>query len=414
MGTKRVGASVAQARLPRGAVRFIAAQSTSNACSVMELLTLSWLVLSPDELHLTPFHFTVLVAGQFLPVALVGPHYGRLAARIAPTRMWVWCLGAEACVSAVLGATLLAGAALPFWILVVYAALLGTLQAVEVPSRQTSLMTFLGEAFARGYALFASTSRMLSALAPLLAGLLLATVPIGVVFVVNGASFAVIFVVVTRDIAAGVDAPVPTTSDTPSPQVSIARWRPLLLLAFVLAAVGNQFPVTNVLALERLSHDNSFAFGLVSAALAAGAVLGPQLSRRAWGRADQATVAVAVTFGILEVTMGLVDSIVMYSLLAFCVGLAMSAFMVLAVTTVKERANAAERPGIMGWFGVVTIGLVPLGTLLTGLLATYGSTLTLTLTVPGVCCVLAGVGYAIYLRQGQAKQDVVPQEGASS
>ncbi|WBB80240.1 MFS transporter [Micromonospora sp. WMMD882] len=404
------GAPPGRTPLPRGAVSFIVAQSASNACSVMEMFTLSWLVLSADQLHLTPFSFALIVAGHFLPVVLLGPLYGRIARRIPPIRLWRWCLAGEATLTTVLGVSLLAGADPAFGVFVVYAVALGTMQALEVPSRQSMLMSFLQDAFARGYALFTSTSRALSALAPLLAGLLLANVDVGVVFVVNGVSFAAILLVVLRNVAPAT-APRPDGSRQPGPRASIRAWRPLLLLAFALAAIGNQFPVTNILALDHLSHDGSVAFGVVSAALAVGMVAGPLIAQRAERFAAEATALVAVTFGVFEIAMGFFGPIVSYCLLAFGAGLALSSFMVLSVTTIKKQADPADQPGIMGWFGVATIGLVPAGTLLVGWLARYGDQATL--MAPGGLCVVAGLSYLVHVRRQGAERPAV-REGAST
>jgi hypothetical protein len=155
--------------------------------------------------------------------------------------------------------------------------------------------------------------------------------------------------------------------------------------------------VTNVLALGHLSSSGSIAFGVVSAAVAAGATAGPLISQRAEKHSSAAVVGAAVVFGILEIAMGFYGPIAVYCLAGFGAGLAFSSFMLLSVTSIKQQAEPGDRPAILGWFSMVTIGLVPAGTLLAGWLARFGDATTL--TVPGVLCILAGSVYFLHVRR---------------
>ncbi|WP_323806078.1 MFS transporter [Streptomyces sp. MB09-01] len=373
--------------LPRGTVSFIAAQSLSNGFTAIEILALSWLTLAPQQMGLPPHYFAAITGALFLPFLVVGPLYGRIAARWGANFLWRTCLVGEAAACSLFGAAILLFGMPDYLVVVLYALSIGALQAIEVPSRQTSLMNHLEDSFATGYAAFTATSRGISAVAPLAGGALIALLPIGSVFLVNAASFGLVFFVALKffdpEVAEAAGGKAGGGAGGPSPSAILF---PVLVMGFCIGALGYQFPVTNLLSLDRLSVTGSMAFGVISAAVAVGGILGPWLGAKLSGA--RSLCAVVAIFGACELLMGASDQLVVYCAFALVCGAAYSSFTVASMGFVRSTTSGNDRARWVGMLSTVTIGCVPVGTLLVGGLAVIGSEMTLML--PAALCMAAG------------------------
>ncbi|WP_327419214.1 MFS transporter [Streptomyces sp. NBC_01233] len=373
--------------LPRGTVSFIAAQSLSNGFTAIEILALSWLTLSPQQMDLPPHYFAAITGALFLPFLVVGPLYGRIAARWGANFLWRTCLLGEAAACSLFGAAILLFGMPDYLIVVLYAIFIGVLQAIEVPSRQTSLMNHLEDSFSTGYAAFTATSRGISTVAPLAGGALIAILPTGSVFLVNAASFGLVFFVALKffDPAVAEAAGSKPEGDAGSPPLGATLF-PVLAMGFCIGALGYQFPVTNLLSLDRLSVTGSMDFGVISAAVAVGGILGPWLGAKLSGA--RSLCAIVACFGAFELLMGVSDQLAVYCAFAFACGAAYSSFTVASMGYLRSATSGNDRARWVGMLSTVTIGCVPVGTLLVGGLAVIGSEMTLIL--PAVLCMAAG------------------------
>lgn len=165
---------------------FFVGQLVSLIGTWMQIIAQSWLVFrltqSPFLLGLAGF------AGQ-VPMFAIGPFMGAVADRF-PRRRILIATSLVSCVLAILMGTLTVTGRIEIWHVFALAALLGTVNALDAPTRQSFLLemverTDLPSAIALNSSVF-NAARMVG---PALGGLLVAAVGEGWCFVGNGISY---------------------------------------------------------------------------------------------------------------------------------------------------------------------------------------------------------------------------------
>ena len=177
--------------------RYISGQAISLVGTWMQMAAQSWLVLT-----LTGSATTLgdRVALQTLPVLLLGPYGGVIADRVDKRRLMVMLQAAMGVQALVLGVLTVTGA-VELWEIGVLALLLGLNNAFENPARQSFMLEMVGpENLRNAVSLNSVLVNVARTIGPAVAGILIATVGIGVCFLVNAASFvAVIASLMTLD-----------------------------------------------------------------------------------------------------------------------------------------------------------------------------------------------------------------------
>lgn len=376
--------------LPASFWTYVVGQTISNGGTAMDLVALSWVVLSPAYLHKGPAAFAAVAAAEFLPFVLVSPLVSRLVTRFPPRRLLLACELGEAVTAALLAVAAAAGV-ISYGVVVGYAVLIGLLQSIEVPARQLVLMAIVPDDFQRGYAYFSTASRCMSITAPLLAGVLIRFADVSVVFAINAGSFLFVFALLLR---------VKILSPEKKPEADRARpdtrwWIPLVGLTFLVGAIGYQFPVTNLLFSVHRFDFGSVGFGAFGSAVAAGSVVGSLIASRVSARRGTFAVA-ALTFGVAEAIAGIVSTAAVFVLLLAVIGAAVGIYTVSAVAFINREADTPERGRVLVYYNAALIGCVPVGTLIVGLIfASLG--LSATLALPGL--VICGAALAILAQQ---------------
>jgi len=255
-----------------------------------------WLVLELS--HNSPGALGVVSALQFLPVLLLTLWGGKLADRYDKRRLLIIANAAFA-VTAIVFAVLVASGVIVLWHVFLFAGLLGITNAVETPVRQAFVselveMPLLPNALALSAATF-NTARIAG---PALAGIALALLNTGPVFLVATALAIAPVFSYGRMSSADLNRSAPQAKKDARILDGLGYvWRrPDLLLPICLMAaigmIGFNFPVT-LAALAKINfHAGPSSFGLLTTALAVGA-LGGALA----GSARRARPGVYVVLG---------------------------------------------------------------------------------------------------------------------
>src|SRR5882757_287052 len=177
--------------------RYVSGQSVSLVGTWMQMIAQSWLVLTLTHSSIA---LGAIVAVQALPVLVLGPYGGVVADRVDKRRLMValqTLMGVQALVLGVLTIT----GAIRFWEICVLAALLGLNNGFEDPSRQSFILELVGpELLRNAVSLNSVLVNVARAVGPAVAGVLIATVGIGVCFLLNSVSFvAVVLSLFTMD-----------------------------------------------------------------------------------------------------------------------------------------------------------------------------------------------------------------------
>jgi len=386
---------------------FATGQVVSLIGTWMAFLALDWLVLelSGDS----GVALGLVTACQFAPMLVLTLYAGVLADRYDKRRLLVIANSTAAALSLGLGALVLSGG-VALWHVFVFAACLGATSALEIPTRQSFVSEMVSPAdLPNALSMQSAGFNLARILGPALAGLLIAVGGTGPAFLVNGVSYlATVLALLGMNARALHPPPRPERAPRLLDGLRyVGRRLDLLMpvvLVLVIGMVGFNFPITLALLSKSTYGTGPGAFGVLSAALAVGALLGALASARRTGRPGAVVLlAAAASFGVLEVLVGLAPSYLLTALLLVPTGAASIYF----AQTANQRVQLGTEPGVRGRvlavYIFVFLGSTPLGAPLIGWVAEELGPRAAVVTGGVVSLLAAGVAALIRQRRGRRR-----------
>ncbi|MGB3329429.1 MAG: MFS transporter, partial [Thermomicrobiales bacterium] len=382
---------------------FFSGQLVSITGTWMERLAQSWLVLT---LTSSAFALGFVPVAQFLPTIIFTLAGGVLADRMPKRRLMLWTQSLSAILSFLLAALVLADA-IALWHIYLFAFLLGTLNAIDAPARQSFVTELVGTRdTVQAVSLNAAAINTGRIVGPALAGGVLATVGAGWCFAVNGLSFLVVVATLLkmdpRQLYAG--APPKQRGSIRDGIAFAARHRLIAtsLLAILIATIfGSNFAVWVPLLAKEVYATGAGGFGIFMSALGVGAVLGALCLATLGDRTppgSRVPLQVALLGAILA-GIGLVSTTAaptwLAALLVAAFGFVLTFNSSLAASTIQLQAPGEMRGRVMSLYFLCTNGVVPIGAMLAGSLAQALGTPRMMIVSGGICTVLALV---VFLR----------------
>jgi len=182
------GKTFSSLRVPNYRLYFTG-QSISLVGTWMQMTAQSWLVLTLTH---SSTDLGLAVALQAVPVLLLGPYGGVVADRVDKRRLMIALQIAMGFQALMLGLLVVFGSA-RFWQICLLAVVLGLNNAFENSARQAFVREMVGKDELRNaITLNSVTVNAARAVGPAIGGVLIATVGIGVCFLLNAASFAAV------------------------------------------------------------------------------------------------------------------------------------------------------------------------------------------------------------------------------
>jgi MFS family permease len=344
--------------------RYLAGQSVSLVGTWMQMTALAWLVLTLSD---SPSALGVVIALQTLPVLVLGPYGGVVADRVNKLRLMIVLQTAMGVQALILGVLTVTGG-VRFWQVGVLSVLLGLNNAFENPARQSFMLEMVGRASLRNAVSLNSTMVNLArVVGPAVGGVLIASVGIGVCFLLNAASFVAVVASLLR---------LDHTAIAPSRPIARAKGQlreglryvartpelgiPLLMMA-IAGVFAYEFQVTLPVMAKEALKQGSEGFGLMTAAMGAGAVAGGLLVA-ARGRTGLGPLsAAAAAFGIVLLLAAVAPSLPLALAALVLVGWASVAFMSTGNATLQLAAAPEMRGRVMSLWFVAFQGSTPIG-----------------------------------------------------
>jgi MFS family permease len=383
--------------------RYFFGQSTSLVGTWMQSVAQSWLVYTLTRSS-TAIGF--VIALQTLPVLVLGPYGGVIADRVDKRRLMVVLQSLMGIQALVLG-LLTVFHVVRFWELCLLALVLGLNNTFENPARQSFVLEMVGpEKVRNAVSLNSTTVNAARAVGPAVAGVLIASVGVGVCFLVNAVSFvAVVYSLMSMD----------TAALQPSPAASRAKGQlregfryvareprlgvPLLMMAIV-GTLSYEFTVTLPVVAKQTFHGGATTFGFLTASMGIGAVVGGLVTATR-GRTGLRTLTVAASaFGVM-ILLAAVSPVLGLEIVALAaVGWTSVTFLASGNSTLQLQAEPSMRGRVMALWSVAFLGSTPVGGPLIGWIVAVASA-RVGLAVGGVAALGAGaIGLAAMARLG--------------
>ncbi|MFI0409868.1 MFS transporter [Actinomadura sp. 3N508] len=345
---------------------YAAGQVVSNTGTWMQRIAQDWLVL--ELAHGSGTALGITTGLQFLPMLLFGLWGGVIADRYPKRRVLILTQVSMGVLALILGLLTVTGAA-QVWHVYVLAFGLGLATVVDNPTRQSFVVEMVGRRdLPNAIALNSATFNGARLLGPAVAGVLIALIGTGPVFLVNAASFgAVLFSLyaMRADELHPADT-VKRAKGQLREGLRYVRGRRDLMLVLILigflAMFGMNFATTVALVAKEVFNTDASAFGLASSMLALGALSGALLAARRVAKPRlRFLVAVGLVFGALEVATGLMPTYWTFLALLVPTGIAMMTIMTAANATMQLSVAPEMRGRVMGLYMFVFLGTNPLG-----------------------------------------------------
>lgn len=367
----------------------------------MQSVAQAWLVFTLTH-SATALGFTVAL--QTLPVLLLGPYGGVVADRVDKRRLMAVLQSVMGVQALVLGLLTITGV-VRFWEICVLAVILGLNNTFENPSRQSFVLEMVGAEKVRNAVSLNSTMvNAARAVGPAVAGILIATVGVGICFLINAASFvAVVTSLVTMDRGAlRPSAPVVRARGQLREGFRYIAARPRLLVPLLMMAIvgtlAYNFQVVLPVLAERTFHGGAEAFGFMTASMGIGAVAGGLVTATRGRTGLQPLSVAAAGFGCAILVAAAMPALSLEFAAMAAVGWTSVSFLATGNTTLQLQADPSMRGRVMALWAVAFMGSTPVGGPLVGWIVAVSSA-RVGFAVGGLSCVVAAILGVLTIRR---------------
>ena len=338
----------------------------SNIGTWMQRVAQDWLVLTVLTDH-SAVAVGITTGLQFAPMLVLAPVAGVLADRTPKRRLLLMTQTAMGLVGLVLGLLVVTGAA-QLWHAYALALALGIAAAVDAPARQAFVSEMVSrEDLSNAVGLNSASFHGARIVGPGLAGLLIAWVGTGPVFLINAATFAgTLFSLTHMRVSELAPAPpVDRRKGQLREGLRYVRRRPDIVLIMVIVGLvgtfGLNFQMTTAIMATAQFGKGSGEYGLLGSIMAIGSLGGALLAARRERPRLRLVVGAAFTFGVFASVAALMPTYELFALALIPVGLSSLTLMTSANATVQLSVAPEMRGRVMALYMAIFMGGTPIG-----------------------------------------------------
>lgn len=373
---------------------FYAGQGISLIGTWMQMTAVAWLVwrMSHNAMLLGLVGFA-----SRIPTFVLAPFAGVLIDRMDRRRL-VMATQAVAMLQALALAGLMFSGFLEVWHIIALSLLLGFINSFDVPARQSFFIQMLDrrEDITNAIALNSTMVNGARLIGPSIAGILIAAFGEAVCFLLNGLSY----------IAVIAGLMMMRVRSNPRPALKTAALdnliegfrytfgfppiRALLLLVALVSLAGASYTQLLPIFAQQVLRGDARTQGFLVSAAAVGALGGAlYLASRSSTRGLGRLIAIAPTvFGAGLIAMGLSQRLWLTLMIMPVVGLGLMVQMASTNTMLQTIVEDDKRGRVMSFYSMAFMGMVPLGSLGSGILARFTGAPWVVI-LGGACCIAA-------------------------
>jgi MFS family permease len=397
---------------------FFGGQLVSLIGTWMQMVAQSWLIyrLTHSALLLGAVGF----AGQ-IPIFLIAPFGGHVADRVDRRRIIIVTQTCAMILAFILAALTLTGR-IHEWHIIVLAAILGVVNAFDMPARQAFIVQMVErDDLMNAIALNSSMFNGARVVGPAVAGILVAAIGEGWCFFANAVSYVAVlaglFMMTTERF---VPRPMAGSAlrniwDGLRFVANSAPIRALLLLIAIVSFTGMPYAVLMPVFADRVLHAGARGLGILMGASGVGALTGSvMLALRSTVRGLGRWVAVSSTlFGMTLIAFGISHTMWLSVAILVPLGASMMVQMSSSNTLIQSMVPDELRGRVMAAYTMMFMGMGPLGALAGGTVADRVGA-PVAVIVGGTITIAAAAVFSMRLPalRGPAREMILAQQQA--
>ena len=373
----------------------------SNIGAWMQATAQSWVVLT-ELTDNDALAVGITMALQFAPQLLLVPVTGLIADRFERRKILMVTQSTMMVLGFALGALLISGRA-ELWHLYVFAGLLGIVNAVDMPARQTFVADLVSSSnMSNAVALNSASFNAARMIGPAIAGVLIVLVGTGWVFVINAVSFVAVLVALAK-LKGSKLRRMPRAPRERGAFVAGFRYvagRPdlavVFVMVFLIGAFGMNFPIfSSTMAVE--FGRGAGEYGLLSSILAIGSLTGALLAAKRERARIRVIIAAVAFFAVAAAVSAVMPSYWLFAASTVFIGFTIVTMLTTANGYVQTTTDPLLRGRVMALYMAILSGGTPIGAPIVGAVANaWGPRWALGVAaVAAVVAALVGLGWLI-------------------
>jgi MFS family permease len=346
----------------------------SNIGTWMQRTAQDWIVLT-QLTHHNATSVGVVTALQFGPQVLLLPLTGYAADHMDRRKLLIATQVGMGLPALILGVLTVTGL-IQLWHVYACAVLLGCASAFDAPARQTFVSELVGEAdLSNAVGLNSTSFNAARMIGPAIAGVMIAGVGTGPVFLVNAASFVAVICslcLLRRHELHLREKAVHSRGSLAEGFRYVAK-RPdlkaIMVMIFFIGAFGLNFPIYISTMSVTVFHAGAHQFGLLTSIMAVGSVTGALLAARREKPRAELLVGGAALFGAGFILAALMPNYWAFGATLVVIGIAAQTFTTSVVGTTQLATEPAMRGRVMAILLAIAMGSSPVGAPIVGWVA---------------------------------------------
>lgn len=343
----------------------------ANIGTWMQRVAQDWLVLT-ELTNDSGIAVGITTALQFAPALFLSAYAGVLADRVDRRKLLLFTNGALGLLAFGLGFLVLGGH-VQLWHVYLFAFALGCVSAIDGPPRQTFVADMVpADRLANAVGLNSASFNAARLIGPGLAGVLIAAVGSGWVFIINGASFG-----------ATIISLLAMNMSRMQPRVTVARAKGqfreglayvrrrtdlvvIMAVVGVVSTFGLNFQLTMATMARTVFDKGAGEYGLVGSVMAIGSLTGALMAARRERPRVRLVIGAALAFGVTAAVMALAPTFLTFALASIPVGYASLTLLTAANATIQMTTEPVMRGRVMSIYMMVFLGATPIGSPVVG------------------------------------------------
>ena len=372
----------------------------SNIGTWMQRTAQDWLVLTELTRH-NATAVGIVMSLQFGPQLLLTPLAGKVADRLDRRKVLIATQAGMGVLALGLGLLSVLGV-IRLWEVYLFAGMLGCVSAFDGPARHSFVSEMANETnLSNAVALNSLSFNAARLIGPAIAGLMIAAIGTGWVFLINAASFVAVLISLlylrvhqlyrkprTHKAEGGFYDGMRYVARRPDLQV-------ILAMVFLFSTFGLNFPIFISTMSVGVFHGDARQYGFLTSVMAIGSVIGAFLAAGRKQPRIMLLVASAAAFGAALILAILFPYYLLFALTLIVLGVCAQTFITAANSAVQLATESGMRGRVMAMYLAILLGGTPLGAPFAGWVAdTFGARCGLIVgATAGVSAAVVGIRY---------------------